>query len=390
MKAELKRWKDRVDALLSSSDNGAEWNKIKAEAQEAQEKTQELTDMINELRKNLADSSSKLEQTNKEFEAFRTQAALDKSKSLQDNEQLRTEKTKREEMFKSLINELKDIVIIIQKELHLKEIDWNGKGGVTSITEKLKLIKEELASFKILLKEKIQKDKDESVAKQKQIVDITNESSLAQKKIEEIENKLKEKETRIGQMNNFISTTKTRMQTQKKTIDDLNKELSDLKQSNTAAASAASATVAASSGSSDPNKAKFDSLRSQLLQSKYENERFKKELETTNSALIEAYTKLRATGDSTAIISNIQSTAEHPTTLTSILASKTTSPQQTQANSAVAPSNIANAEMQQSQQSSQSTPTAYITPSRITKVLLDLHIPASFLRDYETIFFLFE
>merc|ERR1719223_1417349 len=100
MKVELKRWKDRVDSLLSSSDHSDEWSKIKLETQEAQSKAQELTDMINELRKSSTDSGIKLEQVKSELEAFRKQTALDKMNSSQEFDALRTDKNKREEMFK--------------------------------------------------------------------------------------------------------------------------------------------------------------------------------------------------------------------------------------------------------------------------------------------------
>lgn len=167
MKVELKRWKDRVDSLLSSSDHSDEWNKIKVETQEAQSKAQELTDIINELRKSSTDSSVKLEQAKSELEAFRKQTALDKLKSSQEFDTLKTDKNKREEMFKSLVADLKEVVTTVQKELHLKGVDWVAMRG--PINEKIKFIKEELAQLNASISEKIKKDRDELQAKSKQV-----------------------------------------------------------------------------------------------------------------------------------------------------------------------------------------------------------------------------
>lgn len=80
MVTELKRWKDRCDALLQSSHHADEWARIKEEVQKAQEKAQDLTDMINELRKNLTDANLRSEQLNRELDAVKSLAATEKSK----------------------------------------------------------------------------------------------------------------------------------------------------------------------------------------------------------------------------------------------------------------------------------------------------------------------
>ncbi len=394
MKIELKRWKDRVDALLSSSDNSAEWEAIKIESLKAQEKTQELTDMINDLRKNLTDTNVKYEQANCELETFKTQTALEKSKQQQDLENMRTEKAKREEMFKVLISDLKEVVTTVQKELQLKDVDW-GTSLRGPMNEKLKLIKEELANVKRAISEKCKKEKEELLNKSKQLDDLSNELSQSQKKVEETENKLKEKETRIGQLNNFISTTKARLSTQKKSIDDLTKELSDLKASSSASLTSHHQVQQQTQEASDLNhKAELDNLRSKFLQSKFENERLKKELDSTNTALNEANSKIKNSVSDSSITIQSASTS----VMVSSQISKTTSPQQHQ--SKQTPATNANATNLQTASSSltttgstltgtpviastsanpdaqtnqlqQATPTAYITPSRITKVLLN-------------------
>ncbi len=167
LKVELKRWKDRIDALLSSSDNSAEWQRIKVEMNEANEKAEELTKMINELRSSLSDVNGKYEQLSKESEALRTQAALDKTKMGQQFEALKNDKNKREEMFKSLVADLKEVVTLAQKELQLKDVDWVAMRG--PMNEKLTFIKEELAGVKKSISEKVRKDREELAAKIKEV-----------------------------------------------------------------------------------------------------------------------------------------------------------------------------------------------------------------------------
>lgn len=238
MTVEVKRWKDRVDALLNSSDNGAEWNKIKAEMQAAEEKSQELTDIINELRKNLAEVTGKSEQVTRDFEACRTQAQEDKTKATQDLENLKLDKNKREEMFKGLVAGLREVVSLVLKEMGLKDIDWANMKG--PMNEKLNFIKAELTKAKQAISEKVKKDREELLGKVKALADKAEEISVASKKAEEAESKLKEKEIRFAQMVNLININKTRFASQKKTIEDLTKEVADLK---TASQSQASATT---------------------------------------------------------------------------------------------------------------------------------------------------
>jgi len=167
LKVELKRWKDRIDALLSGSENSAEWQRIKAEMSEVNEKAEELTKMINELRGSLSEASGRCEQLGRESEALRTQAALEKAKTGQQFEALKSDKNKREEMFKSLVADLKEVVTLVQKELQLKDVDWVAMRG--PMNEKLTFIKEELAGVKKSICEKVRKDKEELAAKTREV-----------------------------------------------------------------------------------------------------------------------------------------------------------------------------------------------------------------------------
>ena len=141
VQVELKRWKDRVDALLDTSDNGAEWSKIKSEMQAAEEKAQELTDMINVQRKSLAEVTARSEEVARDFEQFRNQTEeareAERSKALQDIESLRSDKNKREEMFKSLVADLKEVVTLVMREMQLKDIDWANMRGPVMFPNKI-------------------------------------------------------------------------------------------------------------------------------------------------------------------------------------------------------------------------------------------------------------
>jgi DNA repair exonuclease SbcCD ATPase subunit len=234
--------------LLRNSDNGQEWIKIQAELQEAQEKTQTLTDMINELRNSLTDTNSKYELGLKDLETAKHQLINDKQKHQQEVDAIRLDKTKREEMFKTLVSELKEVVTTVQRELQLKDVDW-GAGMKGPMSDRLKNIKEDLANIKKNVIEKLKLDRDELKQKMKMAEDTASEMQLFQKKAEELENKVKEKDIRIGQMNNFINTTKAKIQSQKQQIEDLTKQLS----TNTSAQTPAQASISTISSGKYPN-----------------------------------------------------------------------------------------------------------------------------------------
>jgi len=167
LKVELKRWKERIDALLSGSEKSGEWERMKAEMSAANEKAEELTKMINELRGGLSEASGRCEELGRESEAVRTQAALEKARAGQQLEALRSDKNKREEMFKSLVADLKEVVTLAQRELQLKDVDWVAMRG--PMNEKLTFIKEELAGVKRSIGEKVRKDREELAAKTREV-----------------------------------------------------------------------------------------------------------------------------------------------------------------------------------------------------------------------------
>ncbi len=356
MVTELKRWKDRCDALLQSSEHAEEWSRIKNEVQKAQEKAQDLTDMINELRKNLTDSNSKSEQLVRDLESAKSVAASEKQKLQSDLDILRGEKTRREEMFKTLVSELREVVIIVQKELELKNVDWSMKGQGA---DKLKSIKEEIQQLKQSIIEKLNNYKEEIRNKPKQMDELTNEMSTVNKKLEETENKLKEKDTRIGQMNNFISQMKTKLSTCQKAKDDAVKELNDYKSSPSGQATnvhlheTTPSTSVPATNNDQAIKTELETLKSRFLQSQFENERLKKELASNNSDSKQTSTQQQQQQQTsqTLLASSATATAPVPST---------TSPQQQKAsNSSAITSMIENPQVP--------PPTAYIAPSRINK-----------------------
>ena len=175
MQMEIKRWKDRVDSLIRNSDIGDEWVKAQKEVSELQEQTQILTDMINDLRKNLTNATNEKEILTKEYEAFKVTRQEEMNKNLTDLENLKQERSKKEEVFRLLVTELKDIVLTVQKELDINDYEW---------VSKLKMIKEELSVIKKAIIEKIKATKEEIKNKS---ISLTE----ANKKISELNESIK-------------------------------------------------------------------------------------------------------------------------------------------------------------------------------------------------------
>jgi hypothetical protein len=355
--SEVKRWKDRSDAFLRGSDNGQEWLKIQEELKEAQDKNQELTDIINQLRTSMSDHKAKTEQVERDLEAAKIQNNADKAKHQQ-----------REEMFKTLLNELREIVTTCQKELQLTNIDWGIKGGA----DRMKNVKEELSTIKKSIIDKIKSDRDELKSKIKLAEDSQGELLTAQKRTEESENKLKEKETRIGQMNNVINASKAKIQALQKEIGDLKTQQSNVANATAAQATAAAAlaTSAAVDAASLVQKSDFDAIKSKLLQTHIENEKLKKELfEAQCKSTSSQFTNVSAPTGNTPSTSSSSNTPS-----ASISSNLTTSPKQQTTPAAVSTSNsntvniTSSTPLNPSNQEQQQTPTAYIAPSRINKI----------------------
>ncbi|RNA44217.1 nucleo TPR isoform X1 [Brachionus plicatilis] len=336
LRTEVKKLKEKIDNLYRQSDMADEWARFQAEINEAQAKMNTLNETISELRNNLSEANLKYENLSRDFETqknaseaqkkqevdklrqeFEVQKSQVVSEQQKNYETLKADKTKREEMFKTLVNELKDVVSTVQKEFELKDVDWTGAKG--SMADRVRVIKEEISQIKKLILDKIRNDREELAKRNKQIEESQVQSDLSgslQKKLEECELKVKEKETKIGQMNNVIQNIRGRMQSYQKQNEDLTKELSDIKNN--------------PQQGDQSSRIELDLLKNKLLQTQNDNEKLKKNLEASKQALADADTKLNTLTSSSSITSPITS-------------------QNTQETGA-----------------SQQPPTAYIAPSRIT------------------------
>lgn len=337
LKTEIKKYKERIESLYSQSDMADELARFQAEINQDQAKINTLNETVGYLRNNLSEANLKFENLSKDFEAQRNAFEIEKKQEMEkirqefdteksqvvaeqqkNLENLKADKLKREEMFKTLVNELKDVVSAVQKEFELKDVDWTGAKG--SMSDRVKVIKEEISQIKKLILEKIRTDRDELAKKNKLIEESQIQSDFSgslQKKLEDCESKVKEKETKIGQMNNVIQNIRGRMQTYQKQNEELSKELNELKSN-------------PQQSGDQSNRAEIDSLKNKLIQTQSDNEKLKKNLEASKQALADADSKIN--------------------TLTS--SSNITSPITVQCN--------------QETSSLQQPPTAYIAPSRIT------------------------
>jgi hypothetical protein len=332
---EIKRWKERVDSLMVNSDNADEWQKIQKEIQDSEEKNQQLTDIVNELRKNQSDLNVKYETTLKDLEAIKATQQAEKAKAQQDLDALRSEKNKKEETFKALVSDLRDVVTSVQKELQLKPMDWQSVGKGSNLSERIRLIKEELSQMKKQIIAKLKENNNELCTGIKKIQDSSSQLTTIQKKLEEAEGQVKEKETKIGQMNNFIAQTKTRLQTQTKINETLKKELEDSKKQNTTTTNIQTTTTT-SNTENFIAKSEHESLKSKFIQSQLELDKLKKKLTATTTATTPPIT-----------IEKPKSPTNKPKTIISTSAQKVDSSDNSTAQ--------------------QQPPTAYIAPSRIGK-----------------------
>lgn len=337
LKSEIKKHKERIESLYSQSDMADELARFQAEINQDQAKINTLNETLGYLKNNLSEANLKYENLSKDFEAKQNAREIEKKQEIdkirqefeteksqvvaeqQKNlENLKADRIKREEMFKTLVNELKDVVSTVQKEFELKDVDWTGAKGTMS--DRVKVIKEEISQIKKLILEKIRTDRDELAKKNKQIEESQLQSDVSgslQKKLEECESKVKEKDIKIGQMSNVIQNIRGRMQTYQKQNEELSKELTDLKSN-------------PQQTGDQSNRIEIDLLKNKLIQTQSDNEKLKKNLEASKQALADADSKIN--------------------TLTS--SSNITSPISAQSN--------------QEASSLQQPPTAYIAPSRIT------------------------
>ncbi|CAF0709464.1 unnamed protein product [Brachionus calyciflorus] len=351
LKTEVKKLKERIELLYSQSDMAEEWTRVQTEIRDEQEKNTALNDLVGDLKSKLTEADCKykslsdeiesrkntliaenhreIEKIKQEFVVEKSQMTSDRQKLQNDFDTFKSERAKREEMFKTLVNELKDVVSSIQKEFQLKDVDWTGAKGPMS--DRVRIIKEEISQIKKLILDRIRSDKEEIQKKSKQIEESQTDLGPLQKKLEESEQKVKEKETRIGQMNNFIMTTRTKMQNYQKQLEDLTKEVNEYKNNPQIM--------------DQSTRNEFDQLKTKFAQSQLDNEKLKKDLASSNQALADASSKLNTLSTSTSTTSVV----------TSPSSSQTTSSAESSSGSS----------QQQQQQQQQQPPTAYIVPSRI-------------------------
>jgi hypothetical protein len=166
MRSEVRTWKERCDALMLGSDMAAEWTKFKAELNDAQSRTAELTKLLSDSETRIADAHALHDQLNKDLEASRAQAAADRLKSTQDLEA----RGKQIDMIRVVMSELKDMMIQVQRELQLNSSDWTSLAGGRGLaqSERLRTIRADLAVVRQSILDKIRLDRDELAAKRKQ------------------------------------------------------------------------------------------------------------------------------------------------------------------------------------------------------------------------------
>ena len=321
MQMEIKRWKDRVDALLRESDIGDEWIKAQKDVNDLQEQSQTLTDMINELRKNLAAAISEKENLQKDCDACKASAQEEKNKISQELENLKQERQKKEDLFKIIVTELKTIVIAVQKELEINNFEW----------VKLKNIKEELGIIQKAIMEKLKAIKDDvknknssSLETEKQISELNesirrlNEDHL--NKVKELENSKKQLHDRALKA---IETSKEQILKKNQKIEELTNSLNEA------------------------NRKKEISQLGELNENKSS---------TQNPTIVSASSVADISTSTPAIQQNVPSKSMQSQVVTISLASGTSS-------SSPALQQPTGIENQQS-----APPTAYIAPSRVNKI----------------------
>ena len=355
MRSEVRTWKERCDVLMLGSDMAAEWTKFKAELSEAQSRTQELTKSVSDVESRLAESSAARDQLAKELEQARAQAQADRLKSGHDMDA----RAKQLDMVKVVMNELKEMMITVQRELQLNSGDWSLAGRGMAVSERLRSIKADLATVRQSIVDKIRADREEIAAKKKAF----DEQSAVHKRSEELDAKLREKDTRIGQLINSINSMKLRMQAHNKQIDELNKTLADAHKLNAQQLQdiqllqqqlaqqqqqqQQQQTQQDAAVSSVP-KSEHDALKSKFLKSQIDIDNLKKQLLATSSNLREALSKQQQQQQQQPPAVTQEQQAAAAAESTTPAAEPTSKPSDTQ------------------QQQQQQPPTAYITPSRIT------------------------
>jgi chromosome segregation ATPase len=222
MRQELSKWRERVDALLRTSDMGEEWTRMRDETAASEARCAALAVELEEARRGLGELSAKCEAAAVELAAVRSEAVGDKQRHQADLDTLRADKAKREDMLRGFFADTKEVVVAVQRELEIPDPVKTGGGRAN--------FKEDMATLKKIILERLGSSKEELLGKARAVESAHAEVQETLKRVEEAENRVKEKDIKIGQMTNFVNSTKNRLSSQQTTIAELTKELNELRE----------------------------------------------------------------------------------------------------------------------------------------------------------------
>jgi nucleoprotein TPR len=339
MQLEIKRWKDRVDSLLRNSDIGDEWIKAQKEVSDLQEQTQTLTDMINDLRKNLTSSNNDKEMLLKDYEGYKVATQEEKAKILAELETVKQERAKKEDIFKILVTELKDAVITVQKELDVKDYEW---------VSKLKNIKEELSLVKKAIVDRIRADKEQIRVKTSSLVEADKQisqlnelnrksSEEKEKRIKELEDKNRLLQERIDKAMKAVESSQSKILKQRQRIEEL-------------------------TGLNNEMQLKYDSCQNEINEIKTQ----KPVVNTTTTTTTMSVQQQQAAATTTTTTASSTPNTKILATSNTVIVQSATSSSISSGSSPTATtstSSVLNIESTQT-----APPTAYIAPSRINKI----------------------
>lgn len=376
MQLEIKRLKERVDSLLRNSDIGEEWKKAQAEINELNDKTQLLTDMINELRKNNTNLTVEKDNVIKEYDGYKQITQEEKKQLTNELETAKAERAKKEELFKNLISDLKDVVTTVQKALEIKDSDIRAQSA-----EKPRNIKEELKTIKSAIIERIKHDKDEYAARLKEInelktkskeiesqiqklneTDTTNKSVIDSltKRVNDLEVKNKQLQEQLEKTKNVITTARGKIESQNQRIKELTvqKEEIEAKLLSEPAKTTITTTTTTSAAVAQPPSSTSLNITTTPTQTSKTQSQLTQPATTATSI---PPTTSPSTASTTAL-----TTTNTNQSANNILPSVSSLLNSQQSTSIASSSTIENNNTQAS--FSQAPPTAYIAPSRINKI----------------------
>lgn len=143
---------------MRDSQYGDEWIKMQAEMNQAREELTNLSAANNDLSRSLTEKSSQLDEITRELAVLREQSATEKANHQREIENMRIDRKTRDDMFRTLVNGLKEVVIGAQRELELSDFDFSFKGSTPA--ERIANMKNVLELIKKTVIEKLKTDKD--------------------------------------------------------------------------------------------------------------------------------------------------------------------------------------------------------------------------------------